>query len=238
MPARSRSRRTNRSRKSHRGGFAGLGGVIHQLSVPLTLFAANHHVGKKRHGKMHGGTSRKGTRRSKHSRKGTRRSKHSRKRTRRRAKGGMGFGDFGSKMLDHANKMRDKNPFSRENKFIKKMGEATEIVNKQSVPFPRGNKSPFQLKIKEVADLVARNAGPKDKDYAMVWKRDRRDDIKKVVEKFEEAMDKKKRLFPKSIEKNNDGTLKDTDKTLQDETKVTITGWLTANEHGMQWALN
>jgi hypothetical protein len=210
------------------GGFAGLGSVIHQLSVPFTLIAANHHVGKKHHAKKH--------HTKKHHTKKHHTKKHHRKMrggTRRRAKGGMGFGDYANKMRDHANKMRDKLD-SRENKFIKKMGEATEIVNNQSVPFPKGSKNPFQLKVKEVADLVARNAGIK----ANVWQRKRTGDIAEAIAKFKEAMDKKSKLFPKTLRKKDGTPDESSARTLKDDTKDTISLWVKPNEYGMQWAYN
>ena len=218
MPTRSRSRRGSRTRKSHRGGFAGLGGVLSQLSVPLTLMAASHHVGKKHHSKKHHG--------EKHHSEKHHSKKHHRKMrggTRRRAKGGMSFGNMGNMLKSKLD--------TKENKFIKKMGEATVIVNNQSVPFPKGDKNPFQLKIKEVSDLVARHAGIK----ANVWVRKSWPEMLKAIVKFEEAMDKKSKLFPKTLKKK-DGTPDESSvRTLKDDTKAKITLWLKPNNYGMQW---
>ncbi len=223
MPTRSRSRRTTRSRKSHKGGFAGLGGVLSQLSVPFTLIAANHHVGKRHHTKKH--HTKKHHTKKRHTKKRHSKKHHRKMRggTRRRAKGGMSFG----KMRNMLKSKLD----TKENKFIKKMGEATVIVNNQSVPFPKGDKNPFQLKIKEVADLVARHAGIK----ANVWDRKRSSEMLKAIEKFEVAMDKKSKLFPKTLKKK-DGTPNESSvRTLNDDTKDKISLWLTANKYGIQW---
>ena len=132
MPARSRSRRVTRSRKSYRGGFAGLGGVIHQLSVPLTLLTANHHVGKKRHTKKR--HSKKHHSKKHHSKKHHSKKRHRKMRggTRRRAKGGMGFG-----VLD-----------SREAKFIKLTRQA--IVELKKLTTPPVNLKPFLDKLSEI----------------------------------------------------------------------------------------
>ena len=112
---------------------------------------------------------------------------------------------------------------SKENKFIKKVGEATVMVNNQSVPFPKGSNFPFRLKLKEITDLVARNAEPPSK-LGGVWKRKRIGDIAEAVAKFKEALNKK--------------DTKILSKPMKDATIVKIKGWTANNQYGMQWTMN